>query len=64
MVQRGDGLCFSLETRNKVRAVHERAWQHLDRHVTSKSWIMGVKDRGHSALAEFTDNFVATNFLD
>ena len=58
MIQRGQRLCFSLETGQAVRVRGERVRQHLDRDLAAEARVSGTVDRAHTAFADLSDDFV------
>ena len=60
VVQRGEGLGFTLEACEPISVVCERLGQDLDRDVAIQLRIAGAKNLPHAAFADAGDNFVDT----
>ena len=58
VVQRGEGLGFTLEAREPISIVGERLGQHLDRDVAIQFRIAGAKYLPHSPFPDAGDHFV------
>ena len=55
MVQRGEGLRFTLEAREPLRIVRECLGQDLDRNLTIQFGVAGSKDFAHAPAADAVD---------
>ena len=60
VVQRGEGLGFTLEAREPISVVRERLGQDLDRDVAIQLRVAGPEDLPHAAFADAGDHFVDT----
>jgi hypothetical protein len=55
MVQRREGLGFTLEASQAIRIVRERLGQNLDRDIAVQLGIAGAKDFAHAPAADQVD---------
>ena len=60
VIQRREGLGFTLEAREPIGVVRERLGQDLDRDVAIQLRVTGPEDLAHSPFANAGDNFVDT----
>ncbi len=58
MVELGDCLRLALESRNALRILRHRRWQHLDRHVPIQPLIARSVNLAHPSLADLVDDAV------
>ena len=58
MIQRGQGLRFTLEARQAVCSVRERLGQDLDRDVAIQLCIARAKDMAHTPFADLGGDFI------
>ena len=60
VIQRREGLGFTLEAGEPISVVRERLGQDLDRDVAIQLRVAGPEDLPHAAFADAGDNFVDT----
>jgi hypothetical protein len=60
VIQRREGLGFTLEARKPISVVRERLGQDLDRDVAIQLRVAGPEDLAHAPFADTGDNFVDT----
>ena len=60
VIQRREGLRFTLEAREPIRVVRERLGQDLDRDVAIQLRVARPEDLPHAPFADAGDNFVDT----